>query len=55
MIGEYRPTAKNDMVREHYAKLGFSITATGADRTTRWARAVTDFVPNPTFIQIQQG
>jgi FkbH-like protein len=55
LIGEYRPTAKNDMVREHYAKLGFSIAATGADRTTRWARAVTGFVPNPTFIQIQQG
>ncbi|HYZ61337.1 MAG TPA: HAD-IIIC family phosphatase, partial [Acetobacteraceae bacterium] len=23
LIGEYRPTAKNGMVREHYAKLGF--------------------------------
>src|SRR5439155_788151 len=24
LIGEYRPTAKNGMVREHYAKLGFA-------------------------------
>ena len=24
LVGEYRPTAKNGMVKEHYAKLGFS-------------------------------
>jgi FkbH-like protein len=56
MIGEYGPTAKNDMVREHYGKLGFTIVATTEpDRTTRWTRSVTDFVPYPTFIDIQQG
>ena len=26
LIGEYRPTAKNGMVREHYRKLGFSMS-----------------------------
>jgi FkbH-like protein len=55
LIGEYRPTAKNDMVREHYAKLGFAAATAGADHATRWARSVEDFVPNPTFIQNQQG
>ncbi|MDE2240720.1 MAG: hypothetical protein KGJ73_12445, partial [Rhodospirillales bacterium] len=33
IIGEYRPTEKNGMVREHYQKLGFSKMPFGAVQT----------------------
>ena len=50
LIGEYRPTAKNGMVREHYAKLGFDKLDEAADGTTTWAFDLTGFTPRPTFI-----
>jgi FkbH-like protein len=31
IVGEYRPTAKNAMVKDHYAKLGFSLLKDGGD------------------------
>lgn len=34
--GVYLPTERNDMVREHYAKLGFARTEDGADGSSRW-------------------
>lgn len=36
LIGEYRPTERNDMVREHYAQLGFKEIERKADGATRW-------------------
>jgi FkbH-like protein len=36
LIGVYRPTGRNGMVREHYAKLGFTHVSLDADRSTRW-------------------
>ena len=27
LVGEYRPTAKNGMVREHYQRLGFTLVS----------------------------
>jgi FkbH-like protein len=36
LIGVYRPSEKNAMVREHYAKLGFSKLREEADGTTIW-------------------
>ena len=50
LIGEYRPTAKNGMVREHYAKLGFTTLAEFEGGRTRWTRTLPDFDPYPTFI-----
>jgi FkbH-like protein len=37
LIGIYRPSEKNAMVRDHYAKLGFSKLHEEADGTTIWA------------------
>jgi FkbH-like protein len=37
LLGVYRPTEKNAMVREHYAKLGFSFVSESADGATLWA------------------
>ena len=34
IVGRYIPTAKNGMVKEHYAKLGFKVCPTSAERPT---------------------
>jgi FkbH-like protein len=39
LIGVYRPTERNGMVRDHYAKLGFSLLDSDPDGTTRWELA----------------
>jgi FkbH-like protein len=36
LIGEYRPTPKNGIVKEHYAKLGFKPTGDGPDGSSQW-------------------
>jgi FkbH-like protein len=36
IIGHYRPTASNAMVRTHYQKLGFDLQDTAQDGSTRW-------------------
>jgi len=36
LIGTYRPTERNKLVEEHYAKLGFTQVALQPDRTTVW-------------------
>lgn len=52
LIGQYRPTPKNGMVREHYAKLGFAKLDDLADGTERWKLELDDYSPNPTCITI---
>ena len=36
LVGVYRPTDRNGMVRDHYQKLGFTEVGTGEDGETRW-------------------
>ncbi len=36
LVGIYRPTPRNQMVRDHYAKLGFTCIGEDADGETRW-------------------
>jgi FkbH-like protein len=57
LIGEYRPTAKNGMVREHYLQLGFApLSETPEDVTpsgiTRWALTLRDFTAKPVCMRI---
>lgn len=40
--GTYRPTERNKLVENHYADLGFSLVARGADGSTSWALNVAD-------------
>ncbi len=47
VLGTYRPTAKNGMVRDHYEGLGFTLRDTKADGTTRWALDLAGFRPLP--------
>jgi predicted enzyme involved in methoxymalonyl-ACP biosynthesis len=40
LIGEYLPTERNMMVRDHYRKLGFALISEAADGATRWELAL---------------
>lgn len=54
LVGEYRPTAKNGMVREHYPRLGFTAVGETGDEAaaTKWRLALEAFEVRETFIQI---
>jgi FkbH-like protein len=54
VVGEYIPTKKNGMVKDHYAKLGFTVMETDASGS----HAVLDlasFTPAETFIHVTEG
>src|SRR5439155_24909816 len=55
LIGEYIPTAKNALVAEHYAGLGF-VRANPMNRVTtnatRWELSLADWSPRPTHIEV---
>ena len=55
LMGEYRPTKKNGMVRDHYTKLGFAELAADPSGATRAVLELKGFSPVPTFIEVQQG
>ena len=55
LLGEYRPTAKNGMVREHYRQLGFAPLEDREDGTTRWELPLTGFAPRPTHMRVLKG
>jgi len=42
--GRYIPTQKNGLVARHYEKLGFDLTETSSDGSTRWRLGVQDYV-----------
>ena len=45
LAGTYRPTERNALVRDHYAKLGFTLVDSAADGTTHWYLATSTQVP----------
>ena len=47
LVGLFRPSAKNAMVRDHYRKLGFTADD---DSGMTWTLPLADFTPRPTFI-----
>ena len=55
LIGEYIPTKKNGMVREHYTRLGFEIVSRGEDGGSLAVLDLERFVPAPTFIHVTEG
>jgi FkbH-like protein len=50
LIGEYRPTAKNGMVKDHYASLGFSHSTERAKDAVIWELDIGQFKPIRTHI-----
>jgi FkbH-like protein len=55
LLGEYRPTKKNAMVRDHYAKLGFTELSTEESGASRAVLELDTFTPATTFIEVQPG
>jgi FkbH-like protein len=45
LTGTYRPTTRNKLVVDHYAKLGFTKTSEADDGLTRWELHVQDAAP----------
>lgn len=54
IIGEYRPTAKNGMVRDHYAKLGFSVLKE-PEGTNKYALETASFSLPEVIMMIKEG
>jgi FkbH-like protein len=52
LIGEYRPTKKNGMVREHYTRLGFTPLDAAEDGSSRAILDLATFTPAETFIDV---
>jgi FkbH-like protein len=55
LIGSYRPTPKNGMVKDHYERLGFHVFERAADGTSRAALDLETFAAADTFIHIEAG
>jgi FkbH-like protein len=55
LIGEYIPTKKNAMVRDHYARLGFTVTQNTADGGNVAVLELPGYTPSPTFIHVTEG
>ncbi len=49
--GEFRPTAKNGMVKDHYAGLGFTQVASAGDGGSTWERVVEGPAPFTTHVR----
>jgi len=54
VIGEYRPSAKNGMVREHYKRLGFDLLSE-AETLVEWTLHLSEWSPRVTFIISEQA
>jgi FkbH-like protein len=55
LIGEYVPTKKNGMVKDHYAKLGFTTVEKTESGGNRNVLDLTGFTPAETFIDVREG
>jgi FkbH-like protein len=55
LVGDYLPTKKNGMVKDHYSKLGFSVVETRKDGGNRNILDLPSFVPAGTFIDVREG
>jgi FkbH-like protein len=55
LIGEYLPTNKNGMVRDHYSRFGFSMLECKPDGASRWVLELAKFTPVDNFIEVREG
>ncbi|HEY5301453.1 MAG TPA: HAD-IIIC family phosphatase, partial [Acetobacteraceae bacterium] len=55
LLGEYIPTKKNAMVKDHYARLGFTVAETTEQRGSRAILDLAAFTPAQTFIHVTEG
>ena len=55
LVGEYIPTKKNAMVKDHYARLGFTVMETDEAGGNRNILDLAAFTPAETFIHVTEG
>ncbi len=55
LIGEFIPTKKNAMVKDHFSRLGFTMLEHGAEDTRRFVLDLVGFQPADTFIHVTEG
>jgi FkbH-like protein len=55
VVGEYIPTKKNGMVRDHYARLGFTVMETTPEGGNRNILDLASYTPAETFIHVVEG
>ncbi len=55
LLGEYIPTAKNLMVKDHYESLGFSVVSRDPDGSSLASLDLDNFSSLPTFIETIEG
>jgi FkbH-like protein len=55
IVGEYLPTKKNSMVRDHYARLGFTVIETDPGGRSRSLLDLATFTPADNFIHVIEG
>jgi FkbH-like protein len=55
LVGEYIPTKKNGMVKNHYGQLGFQVTEVTSDGGSRAVLDLAGFAPAGTFIYVAEG
>lgn len=54
LLGEYRPSPRNAMVREHYRRLGFQPDGEQPGGITSWRLDLANFTEAKTFIRIRE-
>jgi FkbH-like protein len=55
IVGEYIPTKKNAMVKDHYTRLGFTVMATDPAGGNRTMLDLAGFTAADTFIHVVEG
>jgi len=55
IVGEYIPTAKNNLVREHFRKLTFLPVEESPDLRSVWRLPLESYVPFDTFITVRES
>ena len=55
LVGEYIPSKKNGMVKDHYARLGFDVEMRNEDGGSRNLLDLATFQPADTFIRITRA
>jgi FkbH-like protein len=55
LVGEYVPTKKNGMVKDHYARLGFTVATVNDGGGSRNLLDLAEFTPAETFIHVTEG
>ncbi|HEY0758912.1 MAG TPA: HAD-IIIC family phosphatase [Acidisarcina sp.] len=55
LVGVFKPTKKNQMVQQHYERLGFDLIEASEDGSSRWVLPLRGFTPLAIRMQVTEG